>query len=98
MEVNNVNRNNENVVAINLKIFIFSFLKIVEIEFKIKLQSFLLEFSQVPANHDLSYLSPYLLKWNESKFPMFIKNIDNKKWFFFFFFFFFCFCFWKILI
>ena len=29
-------------------------------------------------NHDLSYLSPRILEWNESKLPMFIKIIDNK--------------------
>ena len=37
---NNVNSNGENVVAINLKLFHFFFLKIDEIEFKMKLQSF----------------------------------------------------------
>ena len=34
---------------------------------------FWLEFSQMPANHDLSYLSLHLLEWNESKVLIFIK-------------------------
>ena len=42
MGSNIVNSNDENVVAIKPKISIFSFLKIVEIEFKMKLQSFFL--------------------------------------------------------
>ena len=42
MEMNNVNLDSENVVASNLKLFHFFSLKIVEIEFKMKLQSFLL--------------------------------------------------------
>ena len=42
MEINNVNPDSENVVAINLEFSVSSFLKIVEIEFKMKLQSFLL--------------------------------------------------------
>ena len=42
MKFNNVNCNGENVVVINLKLSIFSFLKIVEIEFKLKFQSFFL--------------------------------------------------------
>ena len=62
------------VVAINLKLFHFSFLKIIEIEFEMKLQSFFLwEFFQVLTNHDLSYLSPLISEWIESKLPMFIK-------------------------
>ena len=74
MEPHNANPNGENVVAINPKNFHFSFLKIVDIEFKMKLQSFFsLEFFQVPAKLDLPHLSPHLLEWNESKLPMFIK-------------------------
>ena len=66
MEFNNVNSNSENVVAINLKLFHFSVLKIVEIEFKMKLQRFsCLEFFQVLAKLDFPYLSPHLSKWNE---------------------------------
>ena len=42
METNKVNLDNKNVVTINLRFSIFSFLKIVEIEFKMKLQNFLL--------------------------------------------------------
>ena len=38
--INNVNSNYENVVAINLKLFYFSFLEIVETKFKMKLQVF----------------------------------------------------------
>ena len=38
----------------------------------------------MPTNHDLSYLSPHVLEWNESKLPMFIKIIDNKVNFYFF--------------
>ena len=62
MEFNNVNSNSEIVVTINLKFFHYSFLKIVEIEFKMKFQSSsFLEFSQMLANHDLSDLSSHLL-------------------------------------
>ena len=74
MESNNANPNGENVVAINLKLFHFSFLKIVEIEFKMKLLSFFgLKFFQMPTKQDFLYLLPHLLEWNESKLPMFIK-------------------------
>ena len=53
---------------------IFSFLKIVKIEFKMTLQSFFcLEFSIVPAKHNFLYLSLHILEWNQSKLPMFIK-------------------------
>ena len=73
MEFNNVNSNGENVVAINLH-SIFLFLKIVKIEFKMKLQRFFcLELFLVPAKLNIPYLSPHLSKWNESKLPMFIK-------------------------
>ena len=52
----------------------FLFLKIVKVEFKMKLQSsFCLEFSQVPTKHDSLYLSLHLLEWNDSKLPIFIK-------------------------
>ena len=52
----------------------FSFSKIVEIGFKMKLRScFCLEFFQVPTKLDFPYLSSHLSEWNESKFPMFIK-------------------------
>ena len=61
MESNNANSKGKNVVAINLKLSIFSFLKIVEIEFKMKLQSFFgLEFFQMLAKLDFPYLSPHL--------------------------------------
>ena len=51
----------------------FSFLKIVGIEFKMKLQSlFGLKFFQVPTKLDFLYISPHLSKWNESKLLMFI--------------------------
>ena len=75
MEFNNVNSNGENVVAINLKLSHFSFLEIVKIEFKMKLQSLFLSFElfKVPAKFDFPYLSPHLLEWNKSKLPMFIK-------------------------
>ena len=74
MESNNANFNGENVIAINLKLFHFSFLKIVKIEFKMKLQSlFCLEFFQVPTKLDFPYLSSHISKWNESKLPIFIK-------------------------
>ena len=74
MESNNANSNGENVVAIDLKFFHFSFLKIFKIEFKMKLQSLLcLEFFQVPTKPNFPYLSPHLLEWNESKLPNFIK-------------------------
>ena len=74
MESNNANSNNENVVAINLKLFHFFFLKIVEIEFKMKLQSFFgFKFFQVPTKLDFLCLSPHLSEWNESKLPMFKK-------------------------
>ena len=64
----------ENVVAINLKLFHFIFLENFKIEFKMKLQSFYcLEFFQVPAKLDISYLSPHISKWSESKLPMSIK-------------------------
>ena len=66
------NPNGENIVSINLKLFHFFFLKIVEIEFKMKLQSFFVEFSQVPRKHNFLYLSPHLSKWNESKLPLFL--------------------------
>ena len=66
MESHNANPNGENVVAINLKLFHFSFLKNVEIEFKMKLQSFFgLEFFQMLTKLDFPYLSPHLSKWNE---------------------------------
>ena len=42
VKFNNVNFNDKNIIAINLKISIFSFLKIVKIEFKMTLQSFFL--------------------------------------------------------
>ena len=74
MEDNNTNSNGENAVEMNLNFSIFSILKIVEIEFKMKLQSlFCLEFFQVPTKLDFLYLSLHLSKWNESKPPMFIK-------------------------
>ena len=74
MKSNNANPNGENVVATNLKLSLFFFLKIVEIDFKMKLQSsFDLEFFQVPAKLDFPYLSPHLSEWNESKLSMFIK-------------------------
>ena len=41
MEFNNVNPISENVVALDLKFFTISFLKIIEIEFKMKLKSFI---------------------------------------------------------
>ena len=61
MESNlNANPNDENVVSINIKLFHF-FLKIVKIEFKMKLQSFFcLEFFQVPEKLDFPYLSSHL--------------------------------------
>ena len=37
---NNVNFNNENIIAIKIKLFHFFLLKIVKIEFKMTLQSF----------------------------------------------------------
>ena len=51
---NNVNPNHENIIAITLKLFHFSFLKIVKIEFKMRLRDsfFCLEFSQLPAKHE----------------------------------------------
>ena len=74
MESNNANSNGENVLAINLKLFHLSFLKIVTIEFKMKLQSFYcLEFFQVPTKLNFPYLSPHISEWSESKLPMFIK-------------------------
>ena len=45
MKSNNINSNGENVVAINLKLF---YLKIVKIEFKIKLQSLFYNFGAFP--------------------------------------------------
>ena len=39
MEFNNVNSKSENVVAINLKLLDFFLLKVIEIEYKMKLQS-----------------------------------------------------------
>ena len=42
MESNIVNPYGENIVSINLKLFHFFFLKIVKIDFKMKLQSFFL--------------------------------------------------------
>ena len=40
-----------------------------------KLQSFFfgLEFFQVLAKHDFSYLAPYILEWNEPKLSTFMK-------------------------
>ena len=50
---NNVNSSCKNIIAINLKLSIFSFLKTVKIEFKKQLQSFFyLEFSHVPPKHE----------------------------------------------
>ena len=63
METNKVNPDNANVVAINPKLFHFSLLKIVKIEFKMKLQIvFGLKFSIAPARHNFSYLSLHLPK------------------------------------
>ena len=74
MESDIVNSYGENIVSITLKLFYVFFLKIVKIEFKMKLHSFFcLEFFQVPTKHDFSYLAPHLSKWNESKLPTFIK-------------------------
>ena len=57
MELNDVNSNGENVVSINLKLLNF-FLIIVEIEFKMKIQSISsLKFFQVPSILDFPYLS-----------------------------------------
>ena len=62
MKSNNVNSNGENVVAINLKLLYLFSLKIVEIELKMKLQSFFgLEFFQIPTKLAFPYLSPYSL-------------------------------------
>ena len=69
MESNNVNPNCEKVVAINLKLL--SFLKIVQIEFNMKFQSFFV--SQVLAKLDFPYLSLHLSEWNEKKLFTFIK-------------------------
>ena len=50
------------------------------------LQSFFcLEFFIVPAKHNFLYLSLYTSEWNESKLPIFYKNLYNKKNFFVFF-------------
>ena len=74
MKFNNVNPNSENVVAINLELFHVFFFKIVEIDLKIKHQSFFcVEFFQVLAKLDLSHLSPHLLEWNVSKLLIFTK-------------------------
>ena len=74
MEFNDDNSKRENVEAINVKIFHFFFLKIVEIELKMKLEIFSsLKFFQVPAKLDFPYLSPHISKWNESKLPTIIK-------------------------
>ena len=73
MESNIFNSNGENVVSVNLKLSYFSFLKIVEIEFKMKLQGFVVRISQVLANHEFSYLSPHILEWNGLKLPIFKK-------------------------
>ena len=54
--MSNVSSNGKNIITINLKLLFF--LKIVKIKFK-------MEFLQVPAKHDFSYLAPHLLKWNE---------------------------------
>ena len=57
-----------------LNFSIFSFLEIVKIESKMKLQSFFcLEFFQMPTKLDFPYLSPHLSQWNELKLPIFIK-------------------------
>ena len=61
MEFNDDNSSGENVVAINLKLLQFFFLKIVEIELKMKLQGFSsLEFCQVPTKLDFPYLLPHI--------------------------------------
>ena len=74
MEINIINSNGGNVVALILKLFHFFYLKIVEIEFKMTLQSFFgLEFFQVSTKLDFPYLSHHLSKWNESKLSIFIK-------------------------
>ena len=58
-----------------LSFFTSSFSKIVEIEFKMKLQSYnCLELFQMPTKLDFPYLSPHLSEWNESKLLMFIKT------------------------
>ena len=70
---NNVNSSGENIIAINLKLFHFSLLKIVEIEFKMKLESFFwFGIFLRPTKNDFSYLAPHLSEWNESKLSMFI--------------------------
>ena len=55
-----------------------SIMSIRAVSSKMKLQLFFwLEFSQVPAYHDLSYLSPLLSKWNNQASHVH-KNIYNR--------------------
>ena len=86
IELNNVNSNNDNFVAINCNLLIcLFFLKIVKIEFKMTFQIvFCLEFLQLFGKHDFLYLSFHLSKWNESKLPMFIKIYSIRCYFLFF--------------
>ena len=82
VEFNNVNSNDENVVAINCNLSFYFILKIVKIEFKMTFQSFFwLEFLQMPRKHDFLNLSFHLSEWNESKLPMFIKIYSIRCYF-----------------
>ena len=67
MKFNNVNPNGENVIATNLKLFYSFFLKIIKIEVKMKLQSFLLfglwSLTKCPQN--MTFCIFHLTYWNE---------------------------------
>ena len=73
MECNNVNSNGENVARINLKLFHFSFLKIVKIEFKMKFQNFFFQGFPSARKSQLFISFTSLIIVDESKRPMFIK-------------------------